>query len=582
MEMRLKCSTLNDMTNEKLPKWDLESIYPSVTSPSFEDDINSIYKKAEELKSKSADKNSSILSILSLYDELADIVENVGSYVYTSFSVNTTDRDVLAAMGKAEKAQTAASDASTVMVHYLSQRTDEFSSPELEPYALFLKEVKTEAEHMMSLEEEALANEMLQVSASAWSRLQESVTASIADGDKTLTQLRGMAMDSDRSVRKNAYEREIKILDANKTAIAAALNGVKGTALLLEKRRGWADPLDRSCNTARISRKALSALISALEESLPIFRDYLKTKAKLLGLEKLEWYDMFAPVGNASMSFTFEEAKTLIIDAYSSFSPEVGAFIKNALDSHWVDPEAHEGKIGGAYDIFFPKKKESRVMMNWEGTYDSVSTLAHELGHAYHDSVVKDFPASQRSYPMTLAETASIFGETVIFQEVLKKADKDQQLSLIEAYVQGACQVCVDILSRFYFERSAFEARKEGEVTADDFSKMMLQAQEDTYGDGLGTKHQYMWAVKGHYYSEGFSFYNYPYAFGQLFALGLFASKDSVPDFPKHYKEVLSMTGRFEAKKVAAAAGCDIESKEFWMKGISVIAGYIEKMKEWL
>ena len=570
------------MTNEKLPKWDLESIYPSVTSPLFEDDINAIYQKAEELKSKSADKNSSILSILSLYDEMADIVENVGSYVYTSFSVNTTDRDVLAAMGKAEKAQTVASDASTVMVHYLSQRTDEFSSPELEPYALFLKEVKTEAEHMMSLEEEALANEMLQVSASAWSRLQESVTASIHDGDKTLTQLRGLAMDSDRSVRKDAYEREVKILADNKTAIAAALNGVKGTALLLEKRRGWKDPLDRSCNTARISRKALSALIEALEESLPIFRDYLKTKAKLLGLERLEWYDMFAPVGDASMSFTFEEAKALIIDAYSSFSPEVGEFIKNALDSHWVDPEAHEGKIGGAYDIFFPKKKESRVMMNWEGTYDSVSTLAHELGHAYHDSVVKNYPASQRSYPMTLAETASIFGETVIFQEVLKKADKDQQLSLIEAYVQGACQVCVDILSRFYFERSAFEARKDGEVTADDFSAMMLKAQEDTYGDGLGVKHQYMWAVKGHYYNEGFSFYNYPYAFGQLFALGLFASKDSVPDFPKHYKEVLSMTGRFEAKEVAAAAGCDIEDKEFWKKGISVIAGYIEKMKEWL
>lgn len=570
------------MTNEKLPKWDLESIYPSVTSPLFEDDINAIYQKAEELKSKSADKNSSILSILSLYDEMADIVENVGSYVYTSFSVNTTDRDVLAAMGKAEKAQTVASDASTVMVHYLSQRTDEFSSPELEPYALFLKEVKTEAEHMMSLEEEALANEMLQVSASAWSRLQESVTASIHDGDKTLTQLRGLAMDSDRSVRKDAYEREVKILADNKTAIAAALNGVKGTALLLEKRRGWKDPLDRSCNTARISRKALSALIEALEESLPIFRDYLKTKAKLLGLERLEWYDMFAPVGDSSMSFTFEEAKALIVDAYSSFSPEVGEFIKNALDSHWVDPEAHEGKIGGAYDIYFPKKKESRVMMNWEGTYDSVSTLAHELGHAYHDSVVKEYPASQRSYPMTLAETASIFGETVIFQEVLKKADKDQQLSLIEAYVQGACQVCVDILSRFYFERSAFEARKDGEVTADDFSAMMLKAQEDTYGDGLGVKHQYMWAVKGHYYNEGFSFYNYPYAFGQLFALGLFASKDSVPDFPKHYKEVLSMTGRFEAKEVAAAAGCDIEDKEFWKKGISVIAGYIEKMKEWL
>ena len=275
------------MTKEKLTKWDLESIYPSVLSSEFLDDIDCIYKKAEELKTKSADENQSILSILSLYDEMSDVVESVGSFVYTSFSVNTTDRDITLAMGKAEKAQTAASDAVTVMIYNLSKRRDEFSDPSLEPYALFLNEVKTDAEHMMSLEEEALANEMLQVSASAWSRLQESVTASIADGDKTLTQLRGMAMDSDRSVRKNAYEREIKILDANKTAIAAALNGVKGTALLLEKRRGWADPLDRSCNTARISRKALSALISALEESLPIFRDYLKTKAKLLGLEKL-------------------------------------------------------------------------------------------------------------------------------------------------------------------------------------------------------------------------------------------------------------------------------------------------------
>ena len=570
------------MSTEKLPKCDLESIYPGVSSSLFQEDLKKIYELSDALKEKSADKGASVLSILKAYDQLADVLETVGSYVYTSFSTDTTNPEVLSAMGKAEKAETYARDAVTIMNHHLSSRTSEFDEPELKDYSLFLKEVKIDAEHMMSLEEESLANEMLQVSASAWSRLQESVTSSIKDGDKTLTQLRGMAMSSDRNERKDAYEREIKILDQNKVALAAALNGVKGTTLMLEKRRGWADPLDRSCSTARISRKALDALVGALEEALPMFRDYMKTKAQLLGLEKLEWYDMFAPVGNASMEFTFQEAKELIIDAYSSFSPEVGAFIRNALENNWVDPEAHEGKIGGAYDIFFPKKKESRVMMNWEGTYDSVSTLAHELGHAYHDSVVKDFPSSQRAYPMTLAETASIFGETVIFQRVLSLADRDQQLSLIEAYVQGACQVCVDILSRFYFERSAFEARKEGEVSPDEYSALMLKAQEATYGDGLGVKHKYMWAVKGHYYSSGFSFYNYPYAFGQLFALGLFASKDSVKDFPSHYRSVLEMTGRFEAKDVAAAAGCDIEDKEFWKKGISVIAGYAEKMKEWL
>ncbi|MBQ0070809.1 MAG: M3 family oligoendopeptidase [Spirochaetales bacterium] len=570
------------MNNEKLPKWDRESIYPSVNSEEFRADIQKVYVLSDELKRVSSDPSSSILSILQAYDAAAAVVSNVGSYAYTSFSVDTTNPAVLTAMGNAEKAETAFSDAVTVMTFHLSKRTAEFDAPELKDYALFLKEIKVSSEHMMSLEEEALANEMLQVSASAWGRLQESVTSGIKDGDKTLTQLRGLAMSPDRAVRKDAYERELKILKANETAIAAALNGVKGTALLLEKRRGWSDPIDRSISTARISRKTLDALIGALEDARPMFRDYLKTKAKLLGLERLEWYDMFAPVGEADMSFTFEDAKKLVQSSYAKFSPAVGDFIQNAFDNHWVDPEAHEGKIGGAYDISFPLKGESRVMMNWEGTYDSVSTLAHELGHAYHDSVVKDYPMSQASYPMTLAETASIFGETVIFQEVLKTATKEQQLPIIEAFVQGACQVCVDILSRFYFERSAFAARKAGEVTAEDFSKMMLQAQEDTYGDGLGLKHQYMWAVKGHYYSEGFSFYNYPYAFGQLFALGLYASKDTTEDFPKHYREVLAMTGRYEAKEVAAAAGCDIESKEFWMKGIAYIGTYVEKMKEWL
>lgn len=570
------------MNNEKLPKWDLESIYPSVESKEFLNDVEKVYALSGELKKKSKDKDASILSILKVYDELAAYVINVGTYTYTSFSVDTTNPAVISAMGKSEKAEIASRDAFTEMTLELSKRTDEFDAPELKDYALFLKEIKTSAEHMMSKEEEALANEMLSVSATAWGRLQESVTSGIKDGDKTLIQLRGLAMSPERSVRKDAYERELKILKEHETALAASLNGVKGTALLLEKRRGWNDPIDRSIDTARISRKTLDALISALEEALPMFRDYLKIKAQLLGLEKMDWYDLFAPVGEASMAFTWEEAKKLVYESYNAFSPEVGAFIKNAFDHNWVDPEAHEGKIGGAYDTSFPLKGESRVMLNWEGTYDSVSTLAHELGHAYHDSVVKDFPVSQASYPMTLAETASIFGETIIFNEVMKTATKEQQLPLIEAMIQGACQVCVDILSRFYFERSAFAARKDGEVTAEEFSRLMLKAQEDTYGDGLGLKHQYMWAVKGHYYSEGFSFYNYPYAFGQLFALGLYASKDSVKDFPLHYRNVLAMTGKFEAKEVAAAAGCDIESKEFWMKGIAYIGTYIEKLKEWL
>ncbi len=570
------------MSESKLPKWDLASIYPSVESTEFNDDIERVYALSKELKEKSRDKSIPLIELLKLRDTLMTVNMNVGTYCYASFSVATDDPKVLAAYAKAENAGTAAEEADTVFAYYAAGRKDEFSRPELKDYALFLKEAEVRRSHMMSLEEESIASEMLLVSSTSWSKLQETVTASIKDNGKTLTQLRGMQSSPDRSVRKDAFEREIKILKDNEIALAAALNGVKGTTLLLERRRGWKDPLDRSLFSSRITKKTLDALISSLEDSRPMFRDYLNTKAKLLGLEKLDWYDITAPVGSVSMSYTWDEAKKLVTDSYASFSPEVGAFIKNAFDHNWIDPESHEGKIGGAYDTSFPLKKESRVMMNWEGSYDSVSTLAHELGHAYHDSVVKDYPMSQNSYPMTLAETASIFGETTIFQEVLKTASKDQQLPIIEAFVASAFQVCIDILSRFYFEKSAFEARKNGDVTPAEYCRLMTDAQDRTYGDGVDVKHPYMWAVKGHYYSEYFSFYNYPYAFGQLFALGLYASKDSVPDFPAHYRNVLSMTGRFSAEEVAAAAGCNIEEKKFWMKGIGLIAEYAEKLKEWL
>lgn len=570
------------MKNNNLPNWDLSSIYPSTESEEYKSDMKKVYSLSSKLKKKCKDKSVSILSILNIYDEMMATAVNLGAYTNAAFTVNTTSSTLMLAISEIDKMESELTSAVSEMTYSLAEREDEFSLPELESHKLFLEELKTERKHMMSLPEESLASEMLSVSAKSWSRLQENVTSLQTEGGKTLTELRGKASDPDRKVRQNAFEKEIKLLERNSGALAFALNGVKGTTLLLEKRRGWKDPLDRSLNTARISKKTLNALISALEESLPIFREYYGIKAKLLGLEKLDWCDIIAPVGSADMSYTFEEAKELVISCYTGFSKEVGEFIKNAFDKNWIDVPSHQGKVGGAYDTAFPLKKESRVMINWDGTYESVSTLSHELGHAYHDSVMKDLPYSEAEYPMTLAETASIFGETIVFNEVMKTATKEQQLSLIEQMVQSSAQVCVDILSRFYFEKSAFEERKKGDVSASRYSELMLDAEERTYGDAIGVKHPYMWGVKSHYYSEGFSFYNYPYAFGQLFALGLYSSKDSIPNFPEHYKHILSMTGRFSAEDCAKEAGIDITKKSFWLKGIEYIHTYIEKLKEWL
>ncbi len=570
------------MAERKLPHWDLSPIYPGPESEKFENDIKRCFELIEKLEAICPDASIPIVDILKLFDECAAIAVTLGAYAHALHSTDAINAVYLNAMGRAEEVETALMAAQDIMVYHVSKRADEFDAPELEPYSLFLKEIKVLSEHQMSLEEEKLAGEFLRVSASAWSRLQGSVTSTIVDGDKTLIELRGLASSPDRAVRKDAFERELKILEEHKVALAAALNGVKGTVLLLEKRRGWNDPLERSVFTSRITMKALESLIGALEDSREMFRDYLRTKAKLMGLDKLDFYDLFAPVGSASREYSFEEGAELVYKAYNAFSPESGAFVKNAIDKNWIDAEPRKGKRGGAYDTSFPLVGESRVFTNYDGSYDSISTLAHELGHAYHDSIVKDLPVSQADYPMTLAETASIFGENLLFEDVMAASTKDEQLPVLEQYVQGACQVCIDILSRFYFEREVFKRRKDGELTADEMSAIMLKAQEDTYGDAVDVKHPYMWAVKSHYYSEGFSFYNYPYAFGQLFALGLFASRNDVEDFPKYYRDILRSTGSKTAVEVTRDAGIDIEDKAFWMKGINLIASYAEKLKEWL
>ena len=570
------------MPEKKLPHWDLSPIYPGPESEKFENDIKRAFDIAKKLETVSADPSVPVLDILKLFDEGAAVAITLGAYAHALYSTDASNAVYLKAMGKAEEVETALNSAQDIMIYHVSKRATEFDAPELAPYALFLNEIKVLSEHQMSLEEEKLAGEFLRVSASAWSRLQGSVTSTIVEGDKTLIELRGLASSADRNVRKDAFERELKILEEHQVALASALNGVKGTVLLLEKRRGWNDPLERSVFTSRITMKALDALIGALEDSRPMFREYLNTKAKLLGLDKLDFFDLFAPVGSASREYSYDEATELVYNAYNAFSPEAGAFIKNAVDNNWIDAEPRKGKRGGAYDTSFPLIGESRVFTNYDGSYDSISTLAHELGHAYHDSAVKDLPVSQANYPMTLAETASIFGENLLFEDVMANASKDEQLPVLEQYVQGACQVCIDILSRFYFEREVFKRRKDGELTADEMCSIMLQAQEDTYGDAIGIKHPYMWAVKSHYYSEGFSFYNYPYAFGQLFALGLFASRNDVPDFPKYYRDILKSTGSKSAVEVTSAAGIDIEDKAFWMKGINLIGTYAEKLKEWL
>ena len=572
-------------------RWNLSPIYPAVDSKEFNDDLAKLKQLLAQFRAKLESGNVEVSELVEMENEIEDIEETLGSYAYCNVSVNTTDKAAVNALNKVEELSMDTAVCETLFNTYVAEHKAQIDAfcKENPDYRFIFDEIAEEARHQMPKELEELAADLMRSGSDAFGRLQETISSSACaelDGKKlTVIQLRALATNADRETRRKAYEAELKVWKEHEIAFCYALNSIKGTSISLEKRRNWESPIDRSIAGARISRKTLDALIGTLEKNLPMFRRYLKTKAKLLGLEKCAFFDIFAPVGKASMNYTYEQAREIVVKQYGAFNPAMGQFAANAFDKNWIDPFPRAGKTGGAYDIYMPKIKESRVFANFDGTYDGVSTFAHELGHAWHDHVVSVKPAMLRGYPMTLAETASIFSEFIVFKGAVEQATDDQKIAIIEQFVQSACQVCVDILCRFYFEREVFEQRRDGELMPDEMCDIMIDCQKKTYGDGLDENllHPYMWAVKGHYYSTGFSFYNYPYAFGQLFGLGLYnrsLKEKSDRPFYEKYNELLSLTGQLPAEDVAKTAGIDITDPAFWQEGMDIIASYAKQLEK--
>jgi pepF/M3 family oligoendopeptidase len=333
---------------------------------------------------------------------------------------------------------------------------------------------------------------------------------------------------------------------------------------------------------SNIDRETLDAMMDAARESFPDFRRYLKAKAKALGLEKLAWYDIFAPLGKEEREWEYDEATGFIVEQFGSYSEKMSEFAARAFRESWVDAEPRVGKRDGAFCMAL-REDESRVFMNYKPSFGSVSTLAHELGHGYHNYVKAGRTMLQKSTPMTLAETASIFCETIVEHAVMQAANREEQLALLESSLQRSCQVVVDITSRFLFEGRALDKRRERELSVDELCEMMLEAQRETYGDGLDEEalHPYMWAMKPHYYRAELHFYNFPYMFGMLFGLGLYARYKEDPEaFKEGYDELLSSTGLADAATLASKFGIDIRTPEFWRASFDVIRGDVERFEE--
>lgn len=610
-----------------VPRWNLDSIYSSLQSKEYSAALEEFKAQIENTEGllKTADRFTResnenfdfaawLAAYLKNYNELIANERTLAAYAYIIYSTDTTSTQYLNNLSYIEKLGIQTRQQylkfSTLLLSHSSSLNEFFTRfPEFAEYKYLLEETIEETKHQMTAAEENLASDMTRTGGSAWGQLQEQIISNLHDQNgKTFNELRNDAFSSDANLRKNSWQTEKLLLEQNQIALAASLNNLKGETVTLNKRRHWENALDRSRASSRIQKATLDALISSIEDSLPIWREYFKAKALLLrktkttasktagspGHEGIAFYDLFAPLefpqeknsGSDSASllskkWSFDQARDYVLKEYKSFSQDMYAFAKNAFDSDWIDAEIRSGKVGGAYDEDFPKGHQSRILTNFTGTFSDIITLAHELGHAYHFSCMKGKPALFFDYPMTLAETASTFAETIVKQDMIQQAEGSDKIKIIDLDLQDTSQVLVDILCRFYFEQSVFEEREKGELNANDFCRLMLAAQEKTYGCGLNEeRHEYMWAVKSHYYSTDFDFYNYPYAFGQLFAAGLYArSKKEGPAFAKTYASLLADTGSMSCEDLCKKAGFDITTKDFWKTSIQMYAKEVEEFK---
>ncbi len=590
------------MTDVDLPRWQLESIYPGLDSKEFTNDRNALTEAVEQLERFLDDRRVRASAAGGRIDDAAPTVEALVERLnglYTTFRTLLTylgNRLSVDAADDAARSQLSSLDPLRAKLGALVARITAWTgeldvdaiaatSPTLREHLYALRQLKAEALHLMGEEAEALAAALSASGGSAWERLhtdlvsRRTLDVRLPDDDAPrsygLAELGVRLSDERAEVRAAAFEALTTLLDRDAMVFAAALNGVKGHTLEVLHRRGWDSVLDATLFDNAIDRASLDAMRTATAEAAPVMRRYLRAKARYLGHDVLRWQDLRAPVTRGEpRRFTWEEAKAFVLERFGNYSDRLAGFAERAFREGWVDVPPRPGKRNGAFCSPVFGRRESRVMLNFGGRLSDVFTLAHELGHGYHNDCLYRYERTplQAQLPMTLAETASIFCETLVMNGLLAESDEAMELAVLEQDLNHTSALILDIDARFRFESAVFEARRQRALAAPEIDAMMLEAQEASYGDALAQegRHRLAWADKPHYYFSSRSFYNYPYTFGFLFGRGLYSVYEQDPEaFLEDYDRLLASTGMAEAADLAGEFGIDIRDPGFWRSALA-------------
>lgn len=583
--------------------WSLKDLYSSFDGEDFKKDmgaLDGILKEyinwVDNTVESSKDIRAALEQFIGIKTRLSELASRLYNFSELSYTVDTKNEKATKNMEILEVKLSSVAEANAKINKWIGSAADIDNAIQasdiLKEHEFYLKEIIEKSSHLLDGKQEAIIARMKNTGSSAWLKLKDLLTSTLKvdielDGEKKqlpLSIIRNMAYESSRELRKKAYEAELASYEKIDDSLAACLNGIKGEVITVAELRGFGSPLEETLFNSRMEAQTLESMLAAMRKSLPSFRKYLRTKGQLLGSKNgLPFFDLFAPMGDLNKKYTYEEAVKIVDENYRTFSSSLADFAKKAIESNWIDVYPREGKIGGAFCQDLHVIGQSRVMLNFGGTFSDIITMVHELGHAYHDECIKNESMLNSDYPMPLAETASTFCETIVKKAAIKAASKEEAFAILEMELSDVTQVIVDIYSRFLFESELFKRRKDGSLSTGELNEIMLWAQKEAYGDGLDPEymHKYMWACKPHYYTADTNFYNFPYAFGQLFAKGLYAEYEKRGKaFVKDYEALLRITGKNKIEDVTKMMNIDVRGIDFWRNSLKTIEQDIEKFLE--
>ncbi len=576
-------------------EWSLDIFYHGIDDPAFTSDVAELERLTREYKEVCTaldhkDETAELRRVIDLKERMSLLAHNLMGYLSLRSATNSDDTEISLPRTRLGMLLASCARENVLFEKYVGEIADidaVLSRDEvLCAYRFLFSEIRESVAHNMSDEAEDVFARMNMSGGRAWGELMGYLTATLAVDYKgettTLSAIRALAESDDPEVRRSAYEAELAAYAKVKDAIAFSLNSIKAQVNTEAELRGYSDPLSVTLSQSRMRRETLDAMLEAMREYLPKFREYLRHKAKLLGHGNgLPWYDLFAPMGKAGGKiFTAEEAHSYLVEHFSSFAPDLSEMVDRAFCENWIDFYSRPGKSGGAFCSNIPHLRQSRILTNFSGSFGSVVTLAHELGHAYHGMMIEEHRPLNTDYTMPVAETASNFNELIIVNDAIAKATGEEKISLIESQLQDCTQIIVDIYSRFLFEDEVIRRRKSTFLFAHELEEIMRGAQKEAFGDALDPDfmHPFMWCCKSHYYSAGLSYYNFPYAFGGLFSRGLYAKYLEEGDaFLPKYRALLKATTVERVEEVAGIAGIDLTDPAFWRKSLDVIAEKIDE-----